>query len=250
MSVFDIERLTHWINVNNGLLYMLKYKHIIKYDCDLNKLTLPIYHINKEEFYIDANIIYHLYDVTKNDHALHGITNYLSHLCMNVNSYNPMKPYEYMQKRYNIIKDGEYLVYIPLTKAFISYLTSNKPMDYSTCRNLYNDKNDTTINHILSLYNCITPHFIDLKNDENINKINRRLNNLELSNLELQNENKLLKEKIRTNEIELHYLKSTNKEKKIKYNYEEIKNKNKELNKEFKRVYKLISNNVGFNLMS
>jgi hypothetical protein len=183
--------------------------------------------------------------------------NYLSHLeriydgsAYESSAYNPMKPYEYMGKRYNIIKDGEYLVYIPLTKEFISYLTSNEIMDYSTCKNLYNEHNDTIINHILSLYNCITPHFIDLKNDENLNKINIRLNNLESSNLELQNENKLLKEKIRINEIELHYLKSINKEKIIKYNYEEIKNRNKKLNQEFKRVYKLISNNVGFNLMS
>jgi hypothetical protein len=73
-----------------------------------------------------------------------------------------------------------------------------------------------------------------------IKDVNRRLSNLESSNLELQNENKLLKEKIRTNEIELHYLKSTNNEKIRKYNYEEIKNRNKELNKEFKCVAKLM----------
>ena len=34
------------------------------------------------------------------------------------------------------------------------------------------------------------------------------------------------------------------------YNYQEIKNRNKQLNQEFKRVYKLISKNIGFNLVS
>jgi DNA-binding ferritin-like protein (Dps family) len=35
-----------------------------------------------------------------------------------------------------------------------------------------------------------------------------------------------------------------------KYDYQEIKEKNKKLNQEFKRVYKLISKNIGFNLVS
>ncbi len=35
-----------------------------------------------------------------------------------------------------------------------------------------------------------------------------------------------------------------------KYNYNEIKQKNKQLNQEFKRIYKLISKNIGYNLIS
>lgn len=38
--------------------------------------------------------------------------------------------------------------------------------------------------------------------------------------------------------------------KKINYNYKDIKQRNKKLNQEFKRVYKLISKNIGFNLLS
>ena len=35
-----------------------------------------------------------------------------------------------------------------------------------------------------------------------------------------------------------------------KYNYNEIKQKNKQLNQEFKRIYKLISKNIGYNLIN
>ena len=76
------------------------------------------------------------------------------------------------------------------------------------------------------------------------------MHKLELNNSELINENNLLKNQVRQNKIEIHYLKSINNEKIVKYNYQEIKNKNKQLNQEFKRVYKLISKNIGFNLIS
>ena len=66
----------------------------------------------------------------------------------------------------------------------------------------------------------------------------------------LENENSILKEKLRECKIEIHYLKSCNLNKKVNYNYEEIKQKNKKLNSEFKRVYKLISKNIGYNLIS
>ncbi len=58
---------------------------------------------------------------------------------------------------------------------------------------------------------------------------------------ELEKNNKLLNEKVRNDEIEIHYLKSTIQNKNIKYNYEEIKNRNKKLNSDFKKVYRLIS---------
>ena len=77
-----------------------------------------------------------------------------------------------------------------------------------------------------------------------------QIHELELLNLYLKNDNIILKEKVRKNDIEIYYLKLTNNEKRVKYNYQEIKQKNKNLNQEFKRVYKLISKNIGFNLIS
>ena len=248
MSVFDIERLTNWIttvkneNVRNECrnTYSTIYKNFINYNSELDKVTLPIHHTNMKEFYIDADIIHNLLSC--------GMS--LTPMVLRY-SFNYEQPFQNSQceKRYFKINDGILKTYIGVRIEFAHFITSNKPIDCCTFKNLYNTS-ELESKTLLSYYNHITPYFIDLEDDENINKINRRLNNLELSNLELQNENKLLKEKIRTNEIELHYLKSTNKEKKIKYNYEEIKNRNKKLNQEFKRVYKLISNNVGFNLMS
>ena len=248
MNVFNIERLTDWItrvkneNVRNECrnTYSTIYKNFINYNSELDKVTLPIHHTNMKEFYIDADIIYSILN--------NGVS--LTPMLLR-DTFNHQQPFQNNQseKRYFKINDGILKTYIGVRIEFAHFITSNKPIDCCTFKNLYSTSEQES-KTLLSYYNCITPHFIDLKNDENLNKINRRLDNLELSNLELQNENKLLKEKIRTNEIELHYLKSINKEKIIKYNYEEIKNRNKKLNQEFKRVYKLISINVGFNLMS
>ena len=101
----------------------------------------------------------------------------------------------------------------------------------------------------LKIYNTYEFQFIPFKKQHEL-EFEKRLQKLELNNSELINENNLLKNKVRQNEIEIHYLKSINKEKIVKYNYQEIKNRNKQLNQEFKRVYKLISKNIGFNLIS
>lgn len=89
------------------------------------------------------------------------------------------------------------------------------------------------------------------KNQEkDLNILKNNILQLQISNQNILNENNLLKNQVRQNEIEIHYLKSINKEKKVKYNYQEIKNRNKQLNQEFKRIYNLISKNIGFNLIS
>lgn len=67
------------------------------------------------------------------------------------------------------------------------------------------------------------------------------LNHYDIFCAELKQVVKLFKFRYRTNK---HF---TNK---INYNYEEIKQKNKKLNQDFKRVYKLISKNIGYNLLS
>lgn len=89
----------------------------------------------------------------------------------------------------------------------------------------------------------INSYDIQLLINSNMSNIYKMLHNLNTENI-------ILKEKIRQNEIELHYIKSINKEKIVKYNYQDIKNRNKKLNQEFKRVYKLISKNIGFNLIN
>lgn len=113
-----------------------------------------------------------------------------------------------------------------------------------------------TDQNFILFFNTFNIKFIPLytKNERklinNIQELNSRISNLELSFLDLTKENIQLKEKIRLNNIEIHYLKSINNKKIVKYNYQEIKNRNKQLNQEFKRVYKLISKNIGFNLIS
>jgi hypothetical protein len=108
-------------------------------------------------------------------------------------------------------------------------------------------------NSLLRLYNSFNFELIvfktanELEFDEKLNNVHKKFIQ-QLNNLE--NENGKLKECIRNNSMEIHYLKLNNEQKNIKYNYQEIKNKNKSLNNEFKRVYKLISKNIGFNLIS
>ncbi len=79
------------------------------------------------------------------------------------------------------------------------------------------------------------------KSNKNIELLLNKVDELEKNNKLLFDSNKLLNEKVRNCEIEIHYLKSTIQNKNIKYNYEEIRNRNKKLNSDFKKVYRLIS---------
>ena len=128
---------------------------------------------------------------------------------------------------------------------------------------IYGHHDQNMKNECLKYYNSFDFNLIPFKNqneldfDKKLNKIeneNKKLNNfinkLETDFINLENENKKLNGQIRNNAIEIHYLKSINEQKIIKYDYQEIKNRNKQLNQEFKRVYKLISKNIGFNLVN
>ncbi len=87
-------------------------------------------------------------------------------------------------------------------------------------------------------------NFIELgknfKYYDNYEYHNNKLINLEIRLNLLEDENKKLKEEVRLNHIELHYLKCESIKSKIKYNYKDIKEKNKKLNTEFKRIYKML----------
>lgn len=99
-------------------------------------------------------------------------------------------------------------------------------------------------NNVFNTTNIKLDKFPDLyeNNDTEIlfNLLNEYKNNFNNRLEFLEEENKKLKEQIRLNHMELHYLKSQSNIKKINYNYKEIKEKNKLLNTEFKRIYKLI----------
>ena len=197
-----------------------------KYDELTGKLIIPIFY-KKNKFYIYSS----------------NINEMLLGLQLNINKLN----YYNSQISYGSLSDGN--------------LTSNYyrwTLHYQQYKNDYPQyKNENEFvksrlcgqQQLIKIYNTYEFKFILFKKQHEL-EFEKRLHKLELNNSELINENNLLKNQVRQNKIEIHYLKSINNEKIVKYNYQEIKNKNKQLNQEFKRVYKLISKNIGFNLIS
>ena len=155
----------------------------------------------------------------------------------------------------NIIRFGNISGYSPVIDIF------NWARYYKKYQNQfpqYKNKKDFIIariqelkerNQYPAIYNVCEFKFIPFKYEneliieKNIQKLESKVKQLELSNSNLKNNNKQLNEKLRECQIEIHYLKSCYPNKKVNYNYQEIKQKNKQLNSEFKRVAKLMKLN-------
>lgn len=215
----------HRSNLSN-INYIKIIGKFYKYDELTGKLIIPIFY-KKNKFYIYSLFINEMLPGL----ALHCEKSYHYNSQITYGSLNDSNP---INNLYNWP-----LQYQQYKNNYPQYKNENEFVKSQLCNN----------QQLIKVYNTYEFQFILFKIQHEL-EFEKRLQKLELSNSKLLTENCILKDKVRQNEIEIHYLKSINKETKIKYNYQEIKNRNKQLNQEFKRVYKLISKNIGFNLIS
>jgi hypothetical protein len=226
------DKLHHIDRLNSIINYTKIIGKFYKYDELTGKLIIPIFY-KKNKLYIYILFI----NVMLPDLALHCEKSYYYNSQItygNIYSNHLINTFYYWSHHYQQYKYN-----------YTQYKNENEFVK-SRISDVGNEQ-DKLIH--LKIYNTYEFQFISFKKQHEL-EFEKRLQKLELNNSELQKENNLLKNQVRQNEIEIHYLKSINKEKIVKYNYQEIKNRNKQLNQEFKRVYKLISKNIGFNLIS
>ncbi len=249
----DINNANHNFNCqslnSNWRTYIyLNYKDVLKYDEITNKVYIPIFKI-KNNYYIDSMLIIHCFKCYLHTPETYTINNF-PNLTGILSNYNGI-PIVYYRVNYNL----EQLI------------KKEKTIEQLKCQNHHNHTAILFYEHIepVIIEKLLPEEHIELLQNElndlkiNLNikseQVSDKIRKLELENTELlyklsnlEFKNNELKNKIRNMDLELHYLKLDSSNKKIKYNYDDIKKRNKLLNQEFKRVYKLISKNIGFNL--
>ena len=227
----------HHTNIRTGYAKIIG--KFYKYDELTGKFIIPIFY----KYENNDNNYYSLFSYHENN-----IDILFNHIYNDIFSYSKTIVYDYFT-RYSVLRNHS-IIYM-LYSWHVGYSTHtgfSSKTDYIK-HLIYHDTNQLSRDAKIKVFNTIEFQYIPFKKQHEL-EFEKRLQKLELNNLDLINENNLLKNQVRQNEIEIHYLKSINKEKIVKYNYQEIKNRNKQLNQEFKRVYKLISKNIGINLIS
>lgn len=212
----------------------IKYKDDFKFEN--GKLYLPVIKIN-DKYYIDFLCLLVLND---NQNIFGPYYNYiLSNASIQLLTEKHSQITNYVKHGSEILlnnKEPEYL--LSINSIFYRIITNEITIDNISHPNSFEESLTKYI------YEHIVPVIIERESEKN------KSDDLKTEIDDLKTEINNLKHKLRESEIEIHYLKLNNGNKIIKYNYFEIKNRNKQLNQEFKRVYKLISKNIGFNLIS
>lgn len=215
-----------------------KFNYTLNYDLNTNILNIPIFNINNI-YYIHSDTIFGLFFNNQHfinskyfiDNILNGDNNILNHnLSFNISNIHYLQHNEILKE----IDNGHIIFYYPINKYF-KYYCLNKDTNYINTELIKNKYTPELINKQFYIYSQINP--IIIKKNLDYNSI---IQKIEFEFQNLISENIFLKNKIKDLELNIHYL-NLNNINTIKYNYKDIKNKNKQLNNEFKRIYKLIN---------
>lgn len=237
---------------NNDPIYVInrihRYEHFIqcmdKYTNVENQIVLPYWKINNIPcllgIYYQCTMNY--YDMTLSSNGWSPSGSHSTHLSFNGNSINIT---------IDLIHDYKFY---PLNPGFLEYKQETNEWKQEKLFRSFIFKNDTIqkiwdIIQLVDMGEFITPlekKIITLSSQIQSMDIIINDNKEKISNLECTI--KKMEEKIREQSMELHYLKLSTNGAKVKYNYEEIKEQRKKINNEFKRIYKLIRKNIGYNL--
>lgn len=213
-----------------------------KYNFKTNKISIPIF-VGRDGLYTYKE--YEILDGFTTDHNPSiGMNMFTALSRPEYDLHYIYDPYDY--KCHKIQEDSNLYRIYNFNNIYNRYKLLNETKTDFLDRNIYNTDNNKDIKKLLERYEFEFIPFktkSERKTESTINNLELKINNLELSNNNLIILNKELNSKIRNIELEVYYLKSINKETKIKYNYQEIKNRNKKLNSEFKRVAKLMKLN-------
>ena len=211
--------------------FVKKYGNQLNYNSKEDILSLPIYFINNNYYicsdmfsFIDwtCNNIIEVYVPTNNHIDIVEVIKVLN------NTPSCLKE----------INNGIFMYYIPLHQFLCKYITNPNISELefmNTIENIIDPQKYISSNY--KFYKKIKPIIIEKNLNADIDNLNDKINSL-------IKENKKLNAKIRNLELDIHYLKLENPKKIINYDYNEIKNRNKQLNNEFKRIYKLISKKI------